>query len=141
MVKSRFLNVMVVAIIAFAFCLSLSMTAGAQLLPASYYYTQPLYYPSYTYTNTIDSYYASTIDSYYSSYLLGYNTYNPFLAPPVADAYTLAGLDVYPYLTNPYSTAFPYATLDVLAPYAPPAYPTFTYGDPALYALWVSLNL
>jgi hypothetical protein len=129
MVKSRFLNVMVVAIIAFAFCLSLSVTAGAQLLPASFYYTQPLYYPSYAYTNTIDG------------YLLGYNTYSPFLAPPVADAYTLAGIDVYPYLTNPYSTAFPYATLDVLAPYAPPAYPTFTYGDPALYALWVSLNL
>jgi hypothetical protein len=128
MVKSRFLNVMVVAIIAFAFCLSLSMTAGAQL-PVSFYYTQPLYYPSYTYTNTIDG------------YLLGFNTYSPFLAPPVADAYTLAGLPVFPYLTNPYSTAFPYATLDVLAPYAPPAYPTFTYGDPALYALWVSLNL
>jgi hypothetical protein len=128
MVKSRFLNVLVVAIIAFAFCLSLSVTASAQL-PASYYYTSPLYYPSYAYTNTIDS------------YLLGFNTYSPFLAPPVADAYTLAGLNVYPYLTNPFSTAFPYATLDVYNPYAPVAYPTFTYGDPALFAYWVGLNL
>jgi len=128
MVKSRFLNVLVVAIIACAFCLSLSMTASAQL-PASFYYTQPLFYSSYGYANTIDG------------YLLGYNTYSPFLAPTVASAYSLAGLSVYPYLTNPYQTAFPYATLDVLAPYAPPAFPTFTYGDPALYALWVSLNL
>jgi hypothetical protein len=130
MVKSRFLNVLVVAIIAFAFCLSLSMTVSAQL-PASFYYTQPLFYPSYTYTNTIDP----------LSYLLGFNTYSPFLAPPVADTYALAGLDVYPYLTNPFQTTFPYATLDVLAPYAPPAYPTFTYGDPALYSLWLALNL
>lgn len=128
MVKSRFLNVLVVAIIAFAFCLSLSMTASSQL-PASFYYTQSLFYPTYSYTNTIDS------------YLLGFNTYSPFLAPATADLYTLAGLSVYPYLSNPYLTAFPYATLDVFAPYAPVAYPTFTYGDPALYALWVSLNL
>jgi hypothetical protein len=128
MVKSRFLNVLVVAIIAFAFCLSLSMTASAQL-PASYYYTNPLYYSSYGYFNTING------------YLLGVNTYSPFLAPSVADAYAYAGLSVYPYLTNPYSTAFPYATLDVLAPYAPPALPTFTYGDPSLYAFWVDLNL
>jgi hypothetical protein len=129
MVKSRFLNVLVVAIIAFAFCLSLSLTASAQFLPASYYYTQFLYYLLYAYTNIIDG------------YLLGFNTYSPFLAPPVADVYTTAGIDVYPYLTNPFSTTFPYATLDVLAPYAPVAYPTFTYGDPALFAYWVDLNL
>ena len=135
MVKSRFLNVLVVAIIAFAFCLSLSVTASAQL-PASYYYTNPLYYPSYAYTNTISSY-----DSYYDPYLLGFNTYSPFLAPPVADAYTLAGLSVYPYLTNPYQTTFPYATLDVYNPYSPVAYPTFNYGDPSLFAYWVGLNL
>jgi hypothetical protein len=129
MVKSRFLNVLVVAIIACAFCLSLSLTASAQFLPASYYYTQPLYYPSYAYSNTIDG------------FLLGFNTYSPFLAPSVASAYTTAGIDVYPYLSNPFSTAFPYATLDVLNPYAPVAYPTFTYGDPSLYAYWVNLNL
>jgi hypothetical protein len=128
MVKSRFLNVLVVAIIACAFCLSLSMTASAQL-PASFYYTQPLFYTSYGYANTIDG------------YLLGYNTYSPFLAPSVADYYAYSGLSVYPYLTNPFQTTFPYATLDVLAPYAPPAFPTFTYGDPALYSLWIALNL
>jgi len=129
MVKTRFLNVLVVAIIACAFCLSLSLTASAQFLPASYYYTQPLYYPSYAYSNTIDG------------FLLGFNTYSPFLAPSVASAYTTAGINVYPYLSNPFSTAFPYATLDVLNPYAPVAYPTFTYGDPSLYAYWVNLNL
>jgi hypothetical protein len=128
MVKSRFLNVLVVAIIAFAFCLSLSMTVSAQL-PASFYYTQPLFYTSYGYANTIDG------------YLLGYNTYSPFLAPPVASTYNLAGIPTFPYLTNPFQTTFPYATLDVYAPYAPPAYPTFTYGDPSLYSLWIGLNL
>lgn len=136
MVKSRFLNVLVVAIIAFAFCLSLSVTARAQL-PVSYYYTSPLYYPTYSYTNTISSY----DSSYYDPFLLGFNTYSPFLAPPVADAHTLAGIDVYGYLTNPFSTAFPYATLDVYNPYAPVAYPTFTYGDPSLFAYWLGLNL
>jgi hypothetical protein len=134
MVKSRFLNVLVVAIIALAFCLSLTVTASAQL-PASFYYTQPTYYTSYGYANTITGY------DYYDAFLLGYNTYSPFLAPSVADAYALAGLSVYPYLTNPYQTTFPYATLDVYAPYAPVAYPTFTYGDPYSYGYWVDLNL
>ena len=103
--------------------------AQAQL-PASYYYTSPLAFPTYGYTNTINP-----------SYLLCYNTFNPFLAPAVTDAYTLAGIPVFPYLTNPYSTTFPYATLDVYAPYAPPAYPTFTYGAADLFSLWLGLNL
>jgi len=128
MVKSRFLNVCLAAVIALALCLSLGTMANAQL-PASYYYTAPLAFPTYGYFNTIDG------------YLLGYNTFNPFLAPAVADAYTLAGIPVYPYLSNPFSTTFPYTTLDVLAPYAPPAYPTFTYGAPDIYSLWLGLNL
>jgi len=130
MVKSRFLNVCLVAVIALVFCVSLGAVANAQL-PATYYYTSPLYYPALggSYFNTIDG------------YLLGYNTFNPFLAPPVADAYNLAGIPTYPYLTNPFQTTFPYATLDVLAPYAPPAYPTFTYGSVDLYSLWLGLNL
>lgn len=135
MVKSRFLNVCLAAAIALALCLSLCTMANAQL-PASYYYTAPLAFPTYSYFNTIAPYSSSS-----SSYLLGYNTFNPFLAPPVADAYTLAGIPVYPYLTNPYSTAFPYATLDVYAPYAPPAYPTFTYGAADLFSLWLGLNI
>jgi hypothetical protein len=129
MVKSRFLNVCMAAAIALALCLSLGTMANAQL-PASYYYTAPLAFP------TLSGYY-NTIDGY----LLGYNTFNPFLAPAVADAYTLAGIPVYPYLSNPFSTAFPYATLDVYAPYAPPAYPTFTYGSADIYSLWLGLNL
>ena len=130
MVKSRFLNVCLAAAIALALCLSLCTMANAQFLPASYYYTAPLAFPSYVYSNTIAP-----------SYLLGYNTFNPFLAPAVADAYTLADIPVYPYLTNPFSTAFPYATLDVYAPYAPPAYPTFTYGAADLFSLWLGLNI
>ncbi|MGA1826606.1 MAG: hypothetical protein ACMUIP_18285 [bacterium] len=129
MVKSRFLNVCMAAAIAVAICLSLCTMVNAQYLPASYYYTAPLAFPTYSYFNTIDG------------YLLGYNTFSPFLAPPVADAYTLAGIPVFPYLTNPFSTTFPYATLDVFAPYAPPAYPTFTYGSPDIYSLWLGLNL
>jgi hypothetical protein len=128
MVKSRFLNVCLVAVIALALCLSLGTIAQAQL-PVSYYYTAPLAFPTYGYFNTIDG------------YLLGYDTFNPFLAPAVADAYALAGIPVYPYLTNPFSTTFPYATLDVYAPYAPPAYPTFTYGSTDIYSLWLGLNL
>ncbi|MGA1867564.1 MAG: hypothetical protein ACMUJM_03345 [bacterium] len=129
MVKSRFLNVCLAAVIALALCLSLGTMANAQFLPASYYYTSPLAFPSYSYFNTIDG------------YLLGFNTFNPFLAPAVADAYTLAGIPVFGYLSNPYATAFPYSTLDVLAPYAPPVYPTFTYGAPDIYSLWLGLNL
>jgi len=129
MVKSRFLNVCMAAAIALALCLSLCTMANAQYLPSSYYYTSPLAFPTYGYFNTIDG------------YLLGYNTFNPFLAPAVADVYTLAGIPVYPYLSNPFSTAFPYATLDVYAPYAPPAYPTFTYGSADIYSLWLGLNL
>jgi hypothetical protein len=129
MVKTRFLNVCLAAMIALALCLSLAVTANAQYLPTSYYYTAPLAFPSYTYFNTING------------PLLGFDTFNPFLAPAVADAYTLAGIPVYPYLSNPYSTAYPYATLDVLAPYAPPVYPTFSYGSVDLYSLWLGLNI
>jgi hypothetical protein len=107
----------------------MGVVANAQFLPASYYYTQPLYYPTYAYSNTIDG------------YLLGFNTFNPFLAPPVADTYALAGIPTFPYLTNPFATTFPYATLNVLPPYTPPVYPTFTYGSVDLYSLWLSLNL
>jgi hypothetical protein len=102
---------------------------SSYFLPASYYYTAPLAFPTYGYFNTIDG------------FLLGYNAFNPFLSPSVADAYTLAGIPTFPYLTNPYSTTFPYATLDAYAPYAPPAYPTFTYGSPDIYSLWLGLNL
>ncbi|MGA1825776.1 MAG: hypothetical protein ACMUIP_14060 [bacterium] len=118
-----FLGGIVIAII-----ITTHFQAQAQL-PDSYYYTTALAFPAYGYFNTIDS------------YLLGYNAFNPFLAPAVADAYTVAGIPVFPYLSNPYSTAFPYATLDVLAPYAPPVYPTFTYGTPDIYSLWLGLNL
>ncbi|MGA1867555.1 MAG: hypothetical protein ACMUJM_03300 [bacterium] len=121
-------SLILIMAVAIAFILTLYSHTQAQL-PTSYYYSSPLSFPEYGYFNTIDG------------YLLGYNTFNPFLAPPVADAYTLAGIPIYGYLTNPYATAFPYATLDVLAPYAPPVYPTFTYGAPDLYVLWLNLNL
>jgi len=129
MTKFGFINKIILSMIIGVVLTMFTCIPGRAQLPISYYYTQPLYYPTYGYTNAIDS------------YLLGYNTYSPFLAPAVADVYALAGLDVYPYLTNPYSTTFPYATLDVLAPYAPPVYPTFTYGLPSLYSLWLDLNL
>jgi hypothetical protein len=132
MVKTRFLNVCLAAMIAMALCLSVAVTANAQssyYLPASYYYTSPLAFPSYSYFNTING------------PLLGYDVFSPFLAPSVADYYIDAGIPVYGYLTNPYSTAYPYATLDVLAPYAPPVYPTFSYGSVDLYSLWLGLNL
>ena len=129
MKKFRCLNwFLFIMIIAMTLVITMQSQVQAQL-PASYYYTSPLAYPTYSYFNTIDG------------YLLGYNTFNPFLAPAVADAYTLAGIPTYPYLTNPFSTTFPYATLDVLAPYAPPAYPTFTYGSVDLYSLWLGLNI
>jgi hypothetical protein len=115
-------------IIAMTLVITMQSQVQAQL-PVSYYYTSPLAFPTYSYFNTIDG------------YLLGYNTFNPFLAPAVADTYALAGIPVFPYLSNPFSTTFPYATLDVVAPYAPPAYPTFTYGSVDLYSLWLGLNL
>ncbi|MGA1867557.1 MAG: hypothetical protein ACMUJM_03310 [bacterium] len=127
--RFRFLNYFLfIMVIAIFIVSTLHFQAQAQL-PVSYYYTSPLVFPTYGYYNTIDG------------YLLGYNTFSPFLAPDVTDAYTLANIPVYGYLTNPYSTAFPYATLDVSAPYAAPVYPTFTFGSPDLYALWLDLNL
>lgn len=129
MVKSRFLNVCLVAVVAIVFCLSLGTTVSAQYLPSSYYYTAPLAFPSYGYFNSIDG------------YLLGYNAFNPFLAPATSSAYNLAGIPTFGYLSNPFSTTFPYATLDVFAPYAPPVYPTFTYGAPDIFSLWLGLNL
>jgi hypothetical protein len=129
MVKTRFLNVCLAAMIALALCLSVAVTANAQYLPTSYYYTAPLAFPSYSYFNTING------------PLLGFDTFSPFLSPSVADYYVDYGIPVYPYLTNPYSTAYPYATLDVYAPYAPPVYPTFSYGNIDLYSLWLGLNI
>ena len=130
MKKFRSLNwLLFIMVIVIAMIITAHFQAQAQL-PASYYYTSPLAFPTYGYTNTINP-----------GYLLGYNTFNPFLAPVATDAYTLAGIPTFGYLTNSYSTTFPYATLDVGAPYAPPVYPTASYGATDLYSLWLGLNL
>lgn len=98
-------------------------------LPLSYYYTNPLYYPSYGYFNSIDG------------YLLGYLNFSPFLNPAVASSYNLAGIPTWPYFGSPYQTTFPYTVYPgTPIPYARFTYPSYVYGDPSFYLNWVLLQ-
>jgi len=102
--------------------------AQAQL-PISYYYTNPLYYPSYGYFNSIDG------------YLLGYLNFSPFLNPAVATQYNLASIPTWPYFGSPYQTTFPYQVYPgTPIPYARFSYPSYVYGDPSFYLNWVLLQ-
>jgi len=97
--------------------------------PLSYYYTNPLYYPSYGYFNSING------------YLLGYAPFTPFLTPNVAAAYNLLSIPTYPYVASPYQTTFPYTTLPgTITPYARFDYPSYVYGSPSFYLNWVLLQ-
>jgi hypothetical protein len=125
--NSRFLKVWVIAVV-LAMVLIFGAMAEAQF-PTSYYYTNPLYYSSYGYFNTING------------YLLGYLPYTPFLGPDAAYAYNSAGIPTYPYVTSPYQTTFPYTTLPgTIIPYARFDYPSYVYGSPDFYLSWVLLQ-
>jgi hypothetical protein len=115
--------------------LFLGVNANAQWLPSSYYYTNPLYYTSYGYSNPISG--AST--------LLGYAPFSPFYDP--AYIYSLAGLTTpinipsYGYPYSPYVTPFPYLTTPgAVSPYVSFSYPYYTYGSPSYYSTWSLLN-
>ena len=129
MENSKFLRVwLVAAVLAIGIVLVLGPMAQAQF-PTSYYYTNPLYYPSYGYFNTING------------YLLGYAPFTPFLTPDVAYAYNSYGIPTYPYFGSPYQTTFPYTTLPgTPIPYARFDYPTYAYGSPDFYLSWVLLQ-
>ncbi|MGA1844997.1 MAG: hypothetical protein ACMUIS_10595 [bacterium] len=101
----------------------------AQTFPASYYYTNPLFFTGYGYFNTING------------YLLGFGHSSPFLTPETAYVYNSIGIQTYPYFGSPYQTTFPYTTLPgTPIPYARFSYPTYAYGDPAYYLSWVLLQ-
>jgi hypothetical protein len=127
----RFLRVWVIAaVLAIGIVLVFGPMAQAQSsyyssFPTSYYYTNPLYYPSYGYFNTING------------YLLGFAPFTPFLTPDVAYAYNSYGIPTYPYFGSPYQTTFPYTTLPgTPIPYARFDYPTYAYGSPDFYLAW-----
>ncbi|MGA1867559.1 MAG: hypothetical protein ACMUJM_03320 [bacterium] len=124
-------RILVCFIIAALFVIFITISAQAQFLPLSYYYTSPLFYPSYSYSNTI------------TGNLLGYLPFTPFLNPSATSLYTRAGITTYPFtyqILNQYTTTIPFTTLDSFSPYALPAYPSYLYGDPSWYAYWVQLN-
>jgi len=107
----------------------LSTSTFAQLYPISYYYTNPLYYSTYGYFNTINS------------SLLGTAAFSPFLTPTLTSTYSLAGIPTYPYVASPYQTTFPYTTLPgTISPYTSFTYPSLTFASPALYLDWVLLQ-
>ena len=126
MAKSDVLKACMVITIVCVFCLSIGMTAEAQLLPP------PVNLLTLTYSNLLTG----------TAPLLGFNTFNPFLTPIIAATYAAAlpPIPTFPTINPLFLTTFPYATLNVLPPYPPPAYPTFIFGDPALYALWLGLQ-
>jgi len=126
----RFLRVLLMAsFLAIGVVLLLGPMAQAQVFPTSYYYTNPLYYSSYGYFNTING------------YLLGFAPFTPFLSPDVALTYNSLGIATYPYFGSPYQTTFPYTTLPgTPIPYARFDYPTYVYGSPDFYLSWVLLQ-
>lgn len=125
----RLMKMWSMTIVLAIFIVFMTITFAQAQLPVSYYYTNPLYYPSYGYFNSIDG------------YLLGYSTFSPFLAPTVASAYNLAGIATYPYFGSPYQTTFPYQTLPgTIIPYARFTYPSYVYGSPDFYLNWVLLQ-
>lgn len=131
--KNWFLKVIMVVIIATVLCIG--VTASAQWLPASYYYTNPLFYSTYGYNNTISG--AAT--------LLGYAPFIPFFDP--AYITSLAALSPaitipsYPFPFSPYVTPFPYSTTPgAVSPYVSFSFPYYVYGDPAIYSAWALLN-
>ena len=126
----RFVRMWVlVAVLAIGAVLVMGPMAQAQVFPTSYYYTNPLYYPSYGYFNTING------------YLLGFAPFTPFLTPDVATTYNGLGIPTFPYFGSPYQTTFPYTTLPgTVIPYTRFDYPTYVYGSPDFYLSWVLLQ-
>jgi hypothetical protein len=129
MENSRFLKLWAVAIVLVIGVVLMTGPMAVAQFPASYYYTNPLYYSSYGYFNTIDG------------YLLGYAPFTPFLTPDVASAYNYSGIPTYPYVGSPYQTTSPYTTLPgTIIPYARFDYPSYVYGDPSFYLNWVLIQ-
>ena len=131
--KNWFLKVIMVVIIATVLCIG--VTASAQWLPASYYYTNPLFYTGSVYSNSITG----------TAGLLGYAPFSPFYDPAYISS--LAALTnpilipSYGFPGSPYVTPFPYLTTPgAVSPYVTFSYPAFVYGDPAIYSAWVALN-
>jgi len=79
--KNQILNrILFIMIIGVAFTMVTPFIVKAQFLPLSFYYTTPLYYPNYTYSNTING------------SLLGYLPFTPFLDPATTALYTSTGI-------------------------------------------------
>ncbi len=101
----------------------------------SWYHTNPLYYPSYGYSDPTSD----------SSILLGFSPFSPFYDP--ADIESLAALATpisipsYGYPYSPYVSPFPYLTTPgAVSPYTSFSYPYYSYGSPSFYSTWSLLN-
>ena len=115
--------------------LFIGVNANAQWLPTSYFYTNPLFYSSYGYTNPISG----------TATLLGYAPFSPFYDPAyiasLASLTTPISIASYAYPLSPYVTPFPYLTTPgAVSPYVTFDYPYYLYGDPAVYLAWTALN-
>ena len=131
--KNWFLKVIMVVIIATVLCIG--VTASAQWLPTSYYFTNPLLYTTYGYTNSITG----------PATLLGYAPFSPFYDPSYISS--LAALTnpiiipSYGFPGSPYVTPWTYLTTPgAVSPYVSFSYPSFAYGDPLIYSAWAALN-
>lgn len=121
--------------VVFLAVLFIGVNANAQWLPTSYYYTNPLYYSSYGYLNSISG----------TTGLLGFAPFSPFYDPAyitsLASLTTPIIIPSYGYPLSPYVTPFPYLTLPgTVAPYVSFTYPSYTYGDPTYYSTWAFQN-
>lgn len=113
--------------------------------PVSYYYTNPLFFPSYGYINSISD------PFYYLGYgykppikgdsLLGWNLFSPFLNAYSSYLYNFFEITTYGYSNSPYQTAFPYKTLPGTGyPYSRFVYPSYSYGSADFYKSWVNFQ-
>ena len=131
--KNWFLKVIMAVI--FAAVLFIGINANAQWLPTSYYFTNPLFYSTYGYSNTITG----------GAGLLGYAPFTPFFDPVyIASLAALATpiiIPSYGFPGSPYVTPWPYQTTPgAVSPYVSFSYPYFAYGDPTVYSAWTALN-
>ena len=73
--------------------------------------------------------------------LLGCSTYSPFLTKINSGLYNLLGIPTYPNLGLQYENTFPYTTLSsTIIPYTRFDYPSYVYGSPDFYLIWVLLQ-
>jgi hypothetical protein len=140
--RCKFLKYLMLLLVIVYFVIT-PMKTFSQGLPISYYYTNPLQFPNYSYFNSI------TDPFYYLGYgykkpilgndLLAANTYDPFLNYYQVYLFGQYGINTYPYVSYTEQIPFPYQALPgTFLPYSSPFYPTYTYGLVDNYYSWIN---